>query len=42
MDNYRWLPERGTRIHIVDKDTGEIVRRPMRAAAFLFPPCQRL
>jgi beta,beta-carotene 9',10'-dioxygenase len=34
--NYRWEPERGLRFHVVEKDTGRIVRSVTADAAFAF------
>jgi beta,beta-carotene 9',10'-dioxygenase len=34
--NYRWEPERGTRFHVVDKETGRVVRTALGAPVFAF------
>lgn len=34
--NYRWRPERGLRFHVVDKETGRLVRTAHAEAAFAF------
>jgi beta,beta-carotene 9',10'-dioxygenase len=34
--NYRWVPERGLRSHVVEKDTGRLVRSVTADAAFAF------
>ena len=34
--NYRWLPERGTRFHVIDKETGAVVRRAETDPVFAF------
>lgn len=36
IENYRWLPERGLRFTVVDKDSGAIVRRTASEACFSF------
>lgn len=34
--NYRWEPKRGTRFHVVDKDTGEVVKTALSEPLFAF------
>jgi beta,beta-carotene 9',10'-dioxygenase len=34
--NYRWEPDRGVRFHIIDKETGQVVRRARSRAVFAF------
>jgi beta,beta-carotene 9',10'-dioxygenase len=36
IDNYRWKPQRGTRFHVIDKDTGEHAGSYDAAAFFAF------
>jgi beta,beta-carotene 9',10'-dioxygenase len=36
IQNYRWKPERGTRFHVIDKETGEVVRRAQGQSFFAF------
>ena len=36
IQNYRWEPERGLVFHIVEKDTGKLVRTAMADASFAF------
>jgi carotenoid cleavage dioxygenase-like enzyme len=34
--NYRWQPERGVRLHVVEKDSGRLVRTAQAPACFAF------
>ena len=34
--NYHWEPERGTRFHVIDKDTGKVVKTAQADAFFAF------
>ncbi|CAA9892841.1 Dioxygenase [Candidatus Methylobacter favarea] len=34
--NYRWQPDRGVRFHVIDKDTGQVVRRVQGGPVFAF------
>ena len=36
IENYRWKPEKGTRFFVMDKETGEIVKRYTTEAFFAF------
>src|SRR5690606_28426389 len=36
IENYRWRPERGTVFHIVDKDSGEVVKSTRGEPFFAF------
>lgn len=36
IQNYRWEPERGTRFHLIDKDTGKIVKTARAEPFFAF------
>jgi beta-carotene 15,15'-monooxygenase len=36
IDHFRWEPERGTRLTVVDRQSGEVVCRPETAACFGF------
>ncbi len=42
IQNYRWLPERGLKFHLVEKDSGKVDNGHARRSMLRLPSCQRL